>query len=57
MNSKIVKKLRKYSRQPFMEYVRMMEQWPYRARLRFAWHILKPRGAKWQKIGRFMRRR
>lgn len=43
MRAKLVKKIKKYSRRNWIEYVRAMEQWPYMAGLRFAWHILKPR--------------
>ena len=48
MRGKVAKRIHKYSRRQFMEYVRMIEKWPFEARLRFAWHILKPRGVTWQ---------
>jgi len=42
MNGQLAKKLRKYSRQNWIEYVRAVEQWPYMARLRLAWHLINP---------------
>ena len=56
MRGKIAKKIRKVSRQQFLTYVRMIEKWPFEARLRFAWHILKPRGVKWQTMLRDLSR-
>ncbi len=43
MRGVVAKKLRQYSRRNWVEYVRAIEQWPFRARLRFAWYILKPK--------------
>ena len=42
MNARVARKIRKYSQRQFLEYVHMVKQWPFKARLRFAWHILKP---------------
>ena len=42
MNGRLVKKIKKYSKRNWIEYVRAVEQWPYSARLRFAWHMINP---------------
>ena len=42
MNSRVARKIRKYSRRQFLEYVVMVRQWPFKARLQFCWHIMKP---------------
>lgn len=44
MNGRIAKKIRKYSRRQFVEYVAMVKQWPLEARLRFAGQIVFARG-------------
>jgi hypothetical protein len=41
MNGRVAKKIRKYSRRQFLEYVAAVRKWPFRARLRFAWLIVK----------------
>lgn len=40
MNNRVAKKIRKYSRRQFLEYVREVKKWPFKVRLRFAWRIL-----------------
>ena len=40
MNGRMARKIRKYSRRQFFEYVAMVRQWPLKHRLRFAWHIV-----------------
>lgn len=42
MRGKLVKKIRKYSKRNWIEYVKALKQWPYMARLRFAWYLIKP---------------
>lgn len=46
MNGRIIKKIRKYSKRNWMEYVAQVKQWPFMARLRFAWYIIKPNRKK-----------
>jgi len=40
MNGRVAKKLRKYSKRNWLEYVEAVKQWPLNARFRFAWYIL-----------------
>ena len=40
MNGRISKKIRKYSKRNWIEYIKVVKQWPFTARLRFAWFIL-----------------
>jgi hypothetical protein len=40
MNGKLAKKIRKYSRRNWIEYYKEMSEWPFSARLRFAWGLL-----------------
>ena len=40
MRGKIAKKLRKYSKRNWFEYVAAVKSWPLKARLRFTWYIL-----------------
>ena len=40
MRGTVVKKLRKYSKRNWIEYVDALKQWPFRNRLRFCWYIL-----------------
>lgn len=40
MNGRVAKKIRKYSRRNWLEYVAAVKQWPFQARLRLAWYIL-----------------
>ena len=40
MNGRVAKKIRKYSRRQFLEYVESVQQWPFKARLRFARQVL-----------------
>jgi len=40
LNAKTAKKLRKYTRKPWFEYVLIVRSWPFKTRLRFCWHIL-----------------
>ena len=49
MNGRVAKKIRKYSKRNWIEYVQALRAWPFNARLRFCWHIMfskqtKPRG-------------
>ena len=48
MNSKVAKKIRKYSKRNWIEYVDALMKWPYKNRLQFAWYIVNPfkRGKK-----------
>ena len=41
MRGKVVKKIRKYSKRNWFEYVEALRQWPFMARLRFCWYIIK----------------
>lgn len=41
MNGKLAKKIRKYSKRNWIEYVEALCEWPLMARLRFAWHIIR----------------
>ena len=41
MRGTVVKKLRKYSKRNWFEYVEALRQWPFMARLRFCWYIIK----------------
>ena len=49
MRGTVVKKIRKYARRNWIEYVNALMEWPYRARLRFAWYLIKPRKKKKKK--------
>lgn len=40
MNGKVAKKLRKYSKHNWFEYVAAVKKWPLMVRLRFTWYIL-----------------
>ena len=42
MRGAIAKKIRKYSKKNWIEYVKAMEGWPYLVRLRMAWHFINP---------------
>ncbi len=42
MNGRIAKKLRKYSRRDWFEYLNAIMGWPYIVRLKFAWYIANP---------------
>ena len=44
MNARVAKKIRKYSRRTFIEYVEAVKHWPVRARWRLCWHILFGKG-------------
>ena len=46
MNQQLAKKLRKYSKRNWMEYVEALCQWPLMARLRFAWFIIRAKRKK-----------
>jgi len=46
MNGRIAKKLKKYSKRNWIEYVEAISEWPFSARLRFAWHIVTARYRK-----------
>ena len=46
MNGRIVKKLRKYSKRDWFEYVEALCEWPLMARLRFAWFIIRAKRKK-----------
>jgi len=40
MNGRMAKKIRKYSKRNWMEYVDEVKRWPFSARWRFAQYIL-----------------
>ncbi len=40
MRGKLAKKIHKYSRRQFLEYMEMVKEWPFKARLRLAWSIV-----------------
>ncbi len=40
MRGTVAKKIKKYSKRNWMEYVNALKQWPLSNRLRFCWHIL-----------------
>lgn len=40
MNGRIVKKIKKYSKRNWFEYVREVKKWPFSARWRLCWFIL-----------------
>ncbi len=42
MRATVAKKLRKYAKRNWIEYVQALEKWPYRARFRFAWYLINP---------------
>jgi len=46
MSQKIAKKIRKAVKRDYIEYVNALMEWPWRARLRFAWYLVKPRRKK-----------
>jgi len=41
MNGRMARKIRRYSQRRFLEYVAAVKKWPFGARLRFCWLILK----------------
>ena len=40
MRGKLAKKLRKYSKRNYIEYLKAEKAWPFRARWRLAWWLL-----------------
>ena len=46
MNSKVAKKIRKYAKRDYIEYVNALMEWPWMARFRFAWYLVRPRRKK-----------
>ncbi len=46
MRGTVAKKLRKYAKRDWIEYVNALMKWPYMARLRFAWYLIQPRKKK-----------
>jgi len=40
MNNRIVKKIRKAYRRPWLEYLDQVKEWPWEHRWRLAWWIL-----------------
>jgi len=40
MNGRVSKKIRKYSKRNWIEYIKAVGQWPLKARLRLCWHII-----------------
>jgi len=40
MNSKVVKKIRKYSKQNWIEYVKVVKKWSFAVRFRYCWYIM-----------------
>jgi len=41
MNGRVAKKIRNYSKRAWVEYYQAMRKWPFMARLRFAWALLR----------------
>jgi len=46
MNGRIAKKIKKYSKRNWIEYVEALCEWPLMARLRFAWFIIRAKRKK-----------
>jgi len=44
MNGRLAKKVRKYTKRNFLEYVEAVKLWPLSARWRLCWHILLKKG-------------
>lgn len=44
MNSRVAKKIRKYSRRNWIEYYKAMRKWPFMVRVRFSWSLLFGKG-------------
>lgn len=44
MNGRVVKKIKKYTKYNFLEYVKAVKEWPFSARWRLCWHILFRKG-------------
>jgi len=44
LNSKEIKKLRKYSRVAWKEYVKEIKKYPFKNRLLYCWYILFGKG-------------
>jgi len=40
MNQRIVKKIKKYAKRNWMEYLKEVKQWPFSNRWRLCWFIL-----------------
>lgn len=40
MNSRVAKKIRKYTKRNYFEYLGVIKEWPFTARLRLCWWIL-----------------
>lgn len=52
MNSRTAKKIRKYSKRNFFEYVDAVRGWPFTNRWRLCWHILFSRKHEPKKLPR-----
>ena len=39
MNGRLVKKIKKYTKYNYLEYLDAIKHWPFRNRLRLAWYI------------------
>ena len=50
MRAIVAKKLRKYARRNWIEYVKALKQWPFMSRLKFAWYIVKPEFKRGRRI-------
>jgi len=48
MRGTVARKLRKYAKRNWMEYVQAIAEWPFSARWRFAWQIVF-HAKKWRK--------
>lgn len=44
MNGRVAKKIRKYTKRNFLEYVHAVKGWPWTAKLRLCWYILFAKG-------------
>ncbi len=40
MNAQIAKKIRKYSKRNWIEYLKEIRKWPFSVRWRYAWWVL-----------------
>ena len=60
MNSRMAKKVRKYTRRNFLQYASEVKKWPFTTRLRYCWFILfagKPKAKKISKAEVWKNRR
>lgn len=52
MNSRISKKIRKYTKRNFIEYATEVKKWPFATRWRFCWYILFSGKPKTKKVSK-----